>query len=631
MKFYLTLIILCFFSHIGLAQYEKTGALPANPYLNQQTNADFLKQKHAYRISALALPFFDDFNQLEVHPNPLFWQDNNVYVNKHYPQHTVTLGVATFDGTDSVGNPYSLTPDARGIADILTSNSIDLSGLTRDSLVFLSFFYANGSYGEEPESLQDNFLVQFLDGSGNWTDQWTVTPDGIHTPRQVFIKVDSAFLHSNFQMRFISVGSLTGANDAWHLDYVRLDKNRDTSVDKNIREMAYEFAPSSLLKPYYSMPYSHFDSTFLKDTVAVYVKNSFINPTTDIKDHFTATVVNDGAVIANYDGPSRDFLPDTENEIKYPKFSIPTGLSYDTVVVSVNYNFECSAEAGAPAAVLANNQVTYNQVFSNYFSYDDATPERGYWIDLNNAYIGVKYKLSHPDTLQAIKLQAFPTRVNNNLGLFSICVWKKLTRNDYYNPSDLIYEQPLLRLSNLNKEFGVDTLNNFLYAAIKPDFVKNGATFPLVLSDSFVVGIMVVDKETLSLGFDRNTNSSTKTFYTDINEKWRESVISGSVIINPVMGKQLPDYLTPVIQHASNLQDIKIYPNPVSDFLTLSKLQEPGRIEIYAINGVLMSTVNVSSENVRLDMSALPSGSYYVRLTEEISKASATYKIQVLH
>jgi hypothetical protein len=37
-------------------------------------------------------------------------------------------------------------------------------------------------------------------------------------------------------------------NDTWHIDYVRLDKNRDTASDKNIKEMAYQFLPKSILK-----------------------------------------------------------------------------------------------------------------------------------------------------------------------------------------------------------------------------------------------------------------------------------------------------------------------------------------------------------------------------------------------
>ena len=246
-KIYLYILLSCL-CNLVFSQ-EELVPISKSIYKTAQSNQQFLQKKAQSRNAALNLPFFDDFNQSDIFPNTSLWQDNFVYINAHYPKNTVTIGVATFDGTNNIGNPYSLLVNAKGYADKLTSNTIDLSGLTNDSAVFLSFFYLTGEFGETPEAAQDFLNVQFLDTAGIWTEVAHIIPDtSIKEMKQIYVKIDSNYLHANFQFRFNSYGSLTGANDIWNLDYVRLDKNRDTSVDKNIKEMAYEFLPKSLLK-----------------------------------------------------------------------------------------------------------------------------------------------------------------------------------------------------------------------------------------------------------------------------------------------------------------------------------------------------------------------------------------------
>ena len=418
------------FFFTAFAQEEQLVPFKFHPRMNEVTNNAFKQKKANRRVAALSLPFFDDFYQTDIYPNPALWQDNVVFINSTYPKETITVGVATFDGTDANGKPYNINanPNLSFPADTLTSNPINLSGLTNDSNVFLSFYYLAGDFGEAPSAPNDLLTVQFLDTTGNWNITWQKTADGISKMRQVFIKVDSQYLNANFQFRFQSFGNITGANDTWHVDYVKLDKDRDTAAERNIKEMAYEFLPPSLLKQYYVMPYHQFDTTDLADTVNVLVRNNFYN-TVDFQDFYDATVVNTSTNIATYSGPSIDFDTLTRNVVKYSKFNIPTDIVGDTIIIKVDYNFNTSAEASQPPKVLANNAVTHNQVFSNYYAYDDGTPERGYWVrNLDFYKMAVKYNVRNPDTLQAIKFQFFPVTANNNLATFSVCVWKNFTR-----------------------------------------------------------------------------------------------------------------------------------------------------------------------------------------------------------
>ena len=616
-KFYTYLFFSALFFS-AFAQKESLISLQQHPKKNLISNLDFQKKKASKRITALSLPFFDDFYQNEIFPNPGLWQDNFVFINTTYPKEAVTVGVASFDGTDANGKPYNVNanPNVSLEADKLTSNPIDLDGLTSASNVFLSFYYLQSDFGERPVAPNDLLTVQFLDTTGNWNTVWQTSADTVLRMRQVFLKVDSVYLNPSFQFRFLAFGNVTGANDIWHVDYVKVDKDRDTAAEKNIKEMAYEFLPPSLLKNYYVMPYHQFDSTDLKDTISLFVRNSFINATTDIVDFYEANVVNPPSNIASFSGPSRDFGPLTRNEIKYPKFNIPTDIIGDTITIKVDYRFDVSAEAGEPAKVLANNAVSHSQVFSNFYAYDDGTPERGYWLGDESGYrMAVKYWMRKPDTLQAIKMQLFPVRADNALARFSVCVWKNFGLRSVYNPNDLIYRQPNLKLQDLISEFGVDTLNGYYYAPLKPEFVLNGATFPLILSDTFAIGLIVDNPNSLTVGYDRNNNQSFFNYYVDVNsEKWTRSTFPGTMIINPVVGKGLPPYLTPVKETKSTRYDVKIYPNPARDQLFIEGITENSLVELFALNGSLVKQFQLAQSGF-ISVNELPAATFVIKIT----------------
>ena len=616
-KFYTYLFFSALFFS-AFAQKESLTYLQQHPKKNLISNADFQKKKASKRITSLSLPFFDDFYQNEIFPNPGLWQDNFVFINTTYPKEAVTVGVASFDGTDANGKPYNVNanPNLSLEADKLTSNPIDLDGLTSASNVFLSFYYLQSDFGERPVAPNDLLTVQFLDTTGNWNTVWQTSADTVLRMRQVFLKVDSVYLNPSFQFRFLAFGNVTGANDIWHVDYVKVDKDRDTAAEKNIKEMAYEFLPPSLLKNYYVMPYHQFDSTDLKDTISLFVRNSFINATTDIVDFYEANVVNPASNIASFSGPSRDFGPLTRNEIKYPKFNIPTDIIGDTITIKVDYRFDVSAEAGEPAKVLANNAVSHSQVFSNFFAYDDGTPERGYWLGDESGYrMAVKYWMRKPDTLQAIKMQLFPVRADNALARFSVCVWKNFGLRSVYNPNDLIYRQPNLKLQDLISEFGVDTINGYYYAPLKPEFVLNGATFPLILSDTFAIGLIVDNPNSLTVGYDRNNNQSFFNYYVDVNsEKWTRSTFPGTMIINPVVGKGLPPYLTPVKETKSTRYDVKIYPNPARDQLFIEGITENSLVELFALNGSLVKQFQLAQSGF-ISVNELPAATFVIKIT----------------
>jgi hypothetical protein len=362
------------------------------------------------------------------------------------------------------------------------------------------------------------------------------------------------------------------------------------------------------------MPYRQFDSTDLKDSISVYVINNFTQPLTDIIDSFRATIVNTSSVIASFTGASRDLDSSTIYQIKYPKFSIPTTLTDDTVTIKIDYSFITSAEASLSSAVQANNAVKHNQVFSNFLAYDDATPERGYRVyDIEFYKIAQKFKLKKPDTLQAIKLKFVPVDLDNKSAKFSICIWKNIVRNTRYDATNIIYQESNLTIDKLKKEFGFDTLNGYYFAPIKAQFVKNGATFPLLLSDSFYIGVIVDSIKALTLGFDRNNIQSNKIFYVDKLDKWTESTLPGSIIMNPVLGKPLPNSLVPVINTTAKSYEIKIFPNPTKYNLSIEGIKENSLIQIYTLNGQQVSEIKLNEDAI-ISVEQLPAATYLLRI-----------------
>jgi hypothetical protein len=184
-----------------------------------------------------------------------------------------------------------------------------------------------------------------------------------------------------------------------------------------------------------------------------------------------------------------------------------------------------------------------------------------------------------------------------------------------YNPSDIIYKESNIKIADLNREFGVDTLNGYYYAPIRSQFVMNGATYPLLLSDTFAIGLIVDNPNSLTVGFDRNNDRSSSNFFVDANtEKWTQSVIPGTMIINPVVGKPLPDYLTPVKEIKTKKYEVKIYPNPAKNQLFIDGISDKSLIEIYSLNGSLLKQTLLSNSDF-ISINELPVATYVIKIT----------------
>ena len=209
-------------------------------------------KKNPVTLDTLSLPFMDDFSKEDVYPDATLWTDSSVFINRDYPIAPPTLGVATFDGVSKTGCPYDTTLQIANSqpADTLTSKPINLSGLSADSTVILSFFWQAKGRGNDPEH-NDSLLLQFYNPSDStWKTVWykngyNPTSNDTVFRLQMIPFNDAAFLQNGFKFRFRNYATIFGNVDHWHIDYVFLDKSR-TMGDTIFSDAAFVYNSTSL-------------------------------------------------------------------------------------------------------------------------------------------------------------------------------------------------------------------------------------------------------------------------------------------------------------------------------------------------------------------------------------------------
>lgn len=72
---------------------------------------------------------------------------------------------------------------------------------------------------------------------------------------------------------------------------------------------------------------------------------------------------------------------------------------------------------------------------------------------------------------------------------------------------------------------------------------------------------------------------------------------------------------------------LQVYPNPVTDAVYLRGLEPGQNIQLFDNSGRKIRSVTNSSDSERIDMSQLPSGSYFLRLSDRSGDATETIKV----
>jgi hypothetical protein len=565
------------------------------------------------RTQAVTLPFFDDFSTYYGQPDPALWINGGTVVNNTFADDPPSKGFATFDGLRFNGSPYSaITTINTAATDTLTSQPINLGGLTPSSNVLLSFWWATQNLGEFPDA-SDSLVLQFKDNNDNWITKWQRIGDTTYAFQDTLLQVNEArFLHDNFQFRFIAYGRPSGLYDIWNLDYVILSRDAKYDDGKYIRDVAVTIQPKSALKRYSSMPLDQFlvnpsSELRLIDTTKAYNQHNgfnFLPYTYELRNSQT------NQQLFYYDSKTD---PDPANQS--PQIngrtaeSIKVTTRTDLTVVGTSPLFLQSKfqigtniqEVIIPGVDLGRNDtIGRATILSDYYAYDDGTAEYGIGIRQRQGSVAVRYILNKPDTLTAVNILFVHTTDRDLSGqTFVLKIWKKLDGQR----SSVLYE----------KAFAIEypnQLNKFFTYSLQVPADTDPA--PIAVSDTIYVGWTQSSNDLLAVGYDRNSDSRSQQFY-DISggSQWQPNTEpkAGSIMIRPVFGSGVVTGIEPNAPPAV-VASFRTFPNPNQGILYWNQ-EGVRRIKVQDILGRTLKEQELAPNAAKqINVGELPNGMY---------------------
>lgn len=560
------------------------------------------------------IPFFDDF--VGAMPAPQRWQPGGVTVEDGHGLQPPTVGVATLDALDASGHLYEQAVTSLFPADTLCSQPIRLDSLSATDSVVLSFYYLPGGgqgnlwerVGDGPDVTDSLFLDFYRATDSSWVTVWFregVTVDSLvaSTGRDwQYVEVaitDSVFFDSTFRFRFRNLCSLpvtakpglAGNCDYWHLDYVYLDRGRDTMSQPVFRDVAFVNAAPSMLSAYRAMPARHYRTTDMAGSLSMVITNLY---NSDLATQYTYAVVDaQGDTLHVYDGGYENapaFLPGGNYQTAQTHATPPVEYSFPELTGPTTYTVVHSVREGvAGDQRTCNDTVRYRQVFDNYYAYDDGTAENGYGLTstASHLYLAYRFDLNVRDTLTALDLYFNRTaNGDNELVPFRLMVWAE----NNGRPGSVLYTDEHLR----HPEF--EGLNRYHRYVLE---------LPVVVTGRVFVGFVQDNNYYINLGFDRSLNTSNRIYY-HTGTDWQQSILSGSLMMRPCFGASAT---VGIEEQRAERGAWSVYPNPASERLMVEGLPEGSLLTLYDMTGRLVFTTH----SCQMGVSELANGVYILR------------------
>ncbi|TSA36903.1 MAG: T9SS C-terminal target domain-containing protein [Porphyromonadaceae bacterium] len=621
MKFKYIVYIICFLV-VVLGNYsqaqERLVSVTSNPVLINPGQSIPFKSGIP---DTLQLPIRDDFSGFSPYPESIRWTDYNVNINHSFAINPPTYGVATFDAIDSTGTIYSTATVQSFLADALTSLPVNLF-LPRDTTIYLSFYYQPQGIGDAPEP-EDSLVVEFYAPDNNrWFRIWSTPGSTSHDFRIVMINItDSRFLQKGFRFRFRNYASLSPSYepslkvnaDHWNLDYVYLNNGRHYN-DTIMQDAALVQPVGSLLLNYTAMPWEHFKIAGISAVKAIF-QVSLNNLSSDRR--VFSPVFRISPVWVAGTGFEKNFQSD---EVK----AFQT-LNYDA---AFNYGFTSDDKDSAlfevsldlnqatPDWIPGNDKIVSEQIFSDYYAYDDGSSEAGYGLvgeGSRTAKLAYRFNnLKSGDSLFAVDFFFNRSFADASRKYFRLAVWA----DDNNKPGELLYDQDgaIPEYNGINK-----------FQRIKLDTAQ-------VVTGTYYVGWLQTTADFLNVGFDRQNNHGQDIFF-NISGTWQTSEFEGSLMIRPVFAnKSRKSGIDPAdLSHNLN-NPVKIYPNPSNDLIRIDcgDQSETIRITLTDLNGRIIRNLRETGPVCKIAVSDLPNGIYLIQVQSD-SGIHTRQKLIIIH
>ncbi len=538
------------------------------------------------------------------------WIDENAYHNYRFAIKPWSLGVMTFDGLDSKGFPYAIGTNSRGYADYLTTKPIDLSGYTLADSLYLSFLYQFEGFGDQPEA-NDSLIVQFLDvQTGNWHKAWSKNGkpgDGKFHFAHIPIK-SAAYLTDAFQFRFVNYGDLSGALDHFHVDYVHfraLSGRQDTLVE----DFALVYPTQSLLEKYTSIPWDHYRNNpngKMNSKMEMVVRNSYLNGGVNISsangakvnvfhdNNLEGTITINGQAMVGFNPPTQP-IPDYAPRTTYSSVHPITTYNFDVTKPGNHQVFNVQTIANVPVGsnFSGNDTSVVQQVFRNYYAYDDGTAEKAYGTQGIQSRLAVQFDAYEQGEILGVMMHFVPTVTSVTNHLFQLCIWE----DENGKPGSIIYEDNSFNLRQPSYGYG------------RNGFVEYWTEHPVAVPQKYHIGWRQLDAPKLGIGLDKNNDRHQFTSYSiDNGATWTPSEIEGAIMIRPIYSTSMDNEMNvPVVSKENFLA----FPNPTNGQVTIDGNFKGGeKFIVRDITGREIQNVNTPI----IDLSDSPSGMYFIEV-----------------
>ncbi len=593
------------FSVLTTALYSQEVVIPLydNPAAAQAHALHGARLK-SVPADTLTLPVFDDFSTGKAIPDPAIWEDQFAFINNSFAVNVVTNGVATLDALDADGSiyPHAVKDPNTFVADYLTSRPIGLSYPASDS-IYLSFLYQPAGLCDPPEEQDSLILDFFAPDSATWINVWS-TPgtDTMQPFRQVMIPVtDQRFLREGFRFRFRNRASLARNNDYadmrsnvdyWHLDYVKIDRNRFKG-DTVMRDVAFTTPLNSILQNLTSLPWAHFEAAY-NTVLDQYVSARYRNNDTIPRNVTRSLSITEPYYNETYTpvDPTAQDLPALSDTVVNFGYLYPLDI-YRGDSALLRFRAALRTDEFDPKV---NDTVVFDQHFKDYYSYDDGTPEAGYGLrgsGTRDGMVALKFNAYEEDRLGGVYMLFNHVYDSLNLGYyFRLMVWNDADGE----PGEVIWED--------------EADHTPAYSSSYPGFITYTFTQPVPVKGKYYVGWRQYNQYLLNVGLDFNNRPASVLFY-NIQGLWENSEAPGVIMLRPFIYRE-PTSSENTPEEPENLI---VYPNPAGDHF---RIIWPGeisadkqRLEIFDGSGRLVFSSGTSRNTY--DISFLQPGIYYIR------------------
>lgn len=578
----------------------------------------------------LSLPFWDDFSFTPVddpddttsnEPLDSIWMNSqSVWINSGIGVNAPSINVATFDGLNEEGLPYSADILANGYRDILTSQLIDLSepkvAVAERNTVYLSFAYQWQGNGEPPDP-NDFLQLEMRDSDTSWAIVMTIVPKTTLSRTEFYdtiIQIPNTgsrfFFHDKFQFRFQNFGRKSGPFDTWNVDYIYLNKNRTLSSlsfpDRSIASQA-----TQLFGRYTAVPLEHFRKQSAFDSVEFDVKNlkkaeseiaigylayltfkNYTGGTANIHTiSFTPKLNGVGEGIMGPGQRTRVRIDSVANANDPQQFS-PTAdsIDIDLQIRVISGDLQDSGRPGfLPIDFRINDTLTTSYKLKDYYAYDDGTAEFAARLNTTTDKLAYAFDMltDDVDTLAGFDVY-FP-----DFGLTS----NPLVNFTIYEDNNGMPGDPLYTISSYTLKVQ-NAVNKFQRINIL-ETVR--------VQNRFYIGY---DSPSVRLGLDKNNNTADRMFV-NIGAGWYQNTdVTGSFMIRPRFGKGVDS----PVGIPEEVVTIQAYPNPNNGEFYIDRKTELVQVINLAGQSIPFTVQEYSSEQQKVNLQQTAPGLYILKV-----------------